>query len=62
MFRFLSPLLVLAALAFVLVARPSDGSPIEIGKVEWGRDLDVALATSKETGKPVFLLFQEVPG
>ena len=37
-------------------------NPIEVGSVEWGRDLDVALATSKETDKPVLVLFQEVPG
>jgi hypothetical protein len=35
---------------------------VEVGTVRWGRDLDTALATSKSTGKPVFLLFQEVPG
>ena len=28
----------------------------------WGRDFDAALAASKASGKPVFLLFQEVPG
>ncbi|MEM7699423.1 MAG: VPGUxxT family thioredoxin-like (seleno)protein, type 2 [Verrucomicrobiota bacterium] len=36
--------------------------PIEIGTVAWGRDLDAALTSSAESGKPVFLLFQEVPG
>ena len=36
--------------------------PVEIGSVKWGRDLDQALATSKTSNKPVFLLFQEVPG
>jgi hypothetical protein len=36
--------------------------PEEVGTVNWGRDLDVALASSKTTGKPVFALFQEVPG
>ncbi|MEM6279335.1 MAG: hypothetical protein AAF733_07660 [Verrucomicrobiota bacterium] len=35
---------------------------IEIGKVEWGRDLNAALAESEKSGKPVLLLFQEVPG
>jgi hypothetical protein len=37
-------------------------NPIEIGAVNWGRDLDKALKLSGETGRPVFLLFQEVPG
>ena len=36
--------------------------PEEAGKVMWGRDLDAALASSKQTGKPVFALFQEIPG
>ena len=37
-------------------------NPIEVGDVRWGRDLDAALANSAETGKPVLVLFQEVPG
>jgi hypothetical protein len=36
--------------------------PEEAGKVSWRRDLDAALISSKETGKPVFALFQEIPG
>ena len=28
----------------------------------WGRNFDAALAISKASGKPVFLLFQEIPG
>ncbi len=40
----------------------SSNNPIEVGTVKWNRDLDAAFASSKSTGKPVFLLFQEVPG
>jgi len=36
--------------------------PAELGAVNWGRDLDAAKKHSAETGKPVFVLFQEVPG
>jgi len=36
--------------------------PEEAGKVAWGRDLEAALAASKQSGKPVFALFQEIPG
>lgn len=36
--------------------------PVETGTVAWMRELDEALATSRETGRPVFALFQEVPG
>ena len=33
---------------------------VEVGLVRWGRDLDASLAQSSETGRPVFLLFQEL--
>lgn len=36
--------------------------PKELGKVSWYRDYEEAIAESERTGKPVFLLFQEVPG
>ncbi|MCH5598918.1 thioredoxin family protein [Niabella ginsengisoli] len=36
--------------------------PKELGKVSWYRDYDAAIAESSRTNKPVFLLFQEVPG
>ena len=34
----------------------------ELGRVEWSRDLEASLAASKLSGKPVLVLFQEVPG
>ncbi len=37
-------------------------NPEAVGKIKWGRDYDTALAQAKTTGKPIFLLFQEVPG
>ncbi len=37
-------------------------NPEEVGKVTWKRDYEAALATAKTSGKPIFLLFQEVPG
>lgn len=37
-------------------------NPVAVGTVIWSRDYDAALATAKSSGKPVFLLFQEVPG
>lgn len=36
--------------------------PIEVGTVSWIRELDDALAASRSSAKPVFALFQEVPG
>ena len=54
--RFLLPLILIAGLVHAFASAP------ELGTVKWGRDLDKGLALSKESGKPVFLLFQEVPG
>ena len=34
----------------------------EIGSVKWLRDFDSAQEISSKSGKPVFLLFQEIPG
>lgn len=36
--------------------------PEELGAVHWLRDIDVAVAQSKEKNKPILILFQEVPG
>lgn len=40
----------------------TQGNPVEIGTVSWLRNYPAALTKSKTSGKPVFLLFQEVPG
>lgn len=37
-------------------------NPVEVGKVMWIRDYDEAVAAGKKSGKPLFVLFQEVPG
>lgn len=39
-----------------------EGQRTELGKVSWYRNYDQALALAKKTGKPVLILFQEVPG
>ncbi len=54
--------LALAACLLPSACRAADGSHPELGNVKWGRDFGVALAQSKASGKPVLLLFQEVPG
>lgn len=54
---------LLACLTGVTVAcSAAEEAPMETGKVTWGRDLEDALEASSKSGKPVFLLFQEVPG
>jgi len=46
----------------VLSAQAPRTQPVELGQVKWLRDLDEGIAKSKKEGKPVFLLFQEIPG
>lgn len=36
--------------------------PVELGAVNWQRDLQAAKQQSQATGKPILILFQEVPG
>ncbi|MBT8221167.1 MAG: thioredoxin family protein [Bacteroidia bacterium] len=40
---------------------PKD-NPIELGKVNWMRNYDEAIALATRSNKPIFILFQEVPG
>lgn len=47
------------AILFTLHASAGD---IELGKVAWMRDLKEAQIASKKFHKPIFILFQEVPG
>jgi hypothetical protein len=53
---------ILIALAPVSCVAETEVQPVEAGKVSWGRNLDIALASSKQAGKPVLALFQEIPG
>ena len=39
-----------------------DKQPEELGKVKWLRNYDAALKQAKAVGKPIMLVFQEVPG
>ncbi len=40
----------------------SQNNPIELGGIHWFRSFDEAQAKSKKEGKPILILFQEVPG
>ncbi len=40
----------------------SKSQPIELGKVNWERDLTAGLSSAENSDKPIFILFQEVPG
>lgn len=60
--------LSLLFLVSAVIARPSiwDDANFnqakELGRVKWNRNLDEIKAIAKKENKPVFLLFQEVPG
>lgn len=58
------PLILPLTLAATLVgAAPTPVEPpVELGDVAWTTDLDAAQEVSGETGRPVFMLFQEIPG
>ena len=58
-----------ALLALVLLATSSliqePASPPELGKLRYSRDIDGTLLAQKEAkrdGKPIFVVFQEIPG
>lgn len=55
-----------AILALMLLAARAGADPslaaIEAGAVDWGRDFDSALEECKATGRPLLVLFQEIPG
>ena len=40
----------------------TNGNPVELGKVQWIRNYEEGIQLSANEKKPVFLLFQEVPG
>jgi hypothetical protein len=44
------------------VTSDDESTPPEQGSVNWLRDYDAAISRSASTGKPLFVLFQEVPG
>ena len=55
----------LAALVATLAASPAGpaaAGPRELGDVRWGHDLPAAFAEARRSGRPVLVLFQEIPG
>ncbi len=61
-FLAISALFILTPLsAQQIEARPTS-NPVELGKINWLRNYDEAVALSEKTKKPIFILFQEVPG
>lgn len=60
--RFFIHLLPFLLLADSLAGDPPADNPIELGLVRWQRDFPEALTSAGQSGKPILLLFQEVPG
>lgn len=62
----MKPTVIFAAICIILLGTGSAnaelGSHQELGGVNWLRSFDRAITSSRETGKPLFILFQEVPG
>src|SRR5689334_1545101 len=48
--------------AMTTLPNPPDPQPEELGRVHWLRDLQAGQAEAAKTGKPMLILFQEVPG
>jgi hypothetical protein len=44
------------------IAKAGINNPEELGAVHWLRDIEAGQAESKKSGKPILILFQEVPG
>jgi len=57
-----SSLLAGALLAAAVLGAPRPNPEPELGLVRWGRDFEHALAASRSSGRPVLVLFDEVPG
>ncbi len=51
--------LLILFLPIILMAQKN---PIELGDVHWFRSMDAAQEKSKAEGKPILILFQEIPG
>jgi hypothetical protein len=59
---FAPALLASALLATVVTGAPRPNPEPELGLVRWGRGFEEALAASRSSGRPVVVLFDEVPG
>ena len=55
-------IVIILAVGVAVYGDETINNPIEAGDVRWGRDFDAALKNSAKTGKPVLVLFQEIPG
>lgn len=54
-------MIMLLILSCINIAH-AQNNPVELGDVHWLRDISKAQEQSKVSGKPIFVLFQEIPG
>lgn len=52
----------LGVLRGIVRDEPVVANPTELGTVKWERSFEAAAARAKSSGKPIFILFSEVPG
>jgi len=55
-------MIIVLAISVTAYGDQTSHPPVEVGDVRWGRDFDAALQKSASEGKPVLVLFQEIPG
>ena len=55
-------ILLILAIAVIAYGGETATNPVEVGDIRWGRNFDAALEKSSKTGKPMLILFQEIPG
>ena len=60
--KLLLPVAFIAGMFTMSAMSQTSDPPVELGAVNWNRDLDAARQQSDRSGKPVLVLFQEVPG
>lgn len=59
---FAGGLAAISLLAWPNIGKSAEKHPVELGKVRWLRSLPEAVPLAKKQNKPIFVLFQEVPG
>jgi len=60
-YKFYAMLFAIFILITSALMQPSS-NPVELGDVQWIRSLDAAQKESAHSGKPILILFQEIPG
>ena len=58
----ISGLMLVVSMTFLSNSLLGQTARVEVGLVNWNRDLEAAKTLSAKSGKPLFVQFQEVPG